>query len=81
MPRSPEDTDVAKVRSAIEELTSQHPQAIDNLHKLTVGFSNEHRFVPAFYLFDAHGKLRAYRAGEKAPAPIEEAIEQAVKKN
>ena len=76
MPRSPAETDVEKVRAAAEELSLTHPQAIDNLHKLTQAFGNEHRFVPAFYLFDAEGHLRAYRAGEKAPAPIEEAIER-----
>lgn len=79
MPRGPEDTDVAKVRAAVQELSLDHPQAVDNLHKLTEAFGNEHRFVPAFYLFDAEGHLRAYRAGEKAPPPIEEAIERVLK--
>jgi len=31
------------------------------------------------FLFDADGQLRAYRAGEKAAAPIEEAIERVLK--
>jgi thiol-disulfide isomerase/thioredoxin len=79
MPRSPADTDVEKVRATAEELSLTHPQAVDNLHKVTLAFGNEHRFVPAFYLFDADGRLRAYRAGEKAPAPIEEAIERVLK--
>ena len=81
MPRGPEDTDVSAARTAAEQLGLTHPQAIDNLHKLTEAFGNEHRWVPAFYLFDAEARLRAYRAGEKAPPYVEEAIERVLKQD
>ena len=61
MPRSDE---MGPVKEAIEEYEMKHPQAIDNEHNIGEAF--EHEYVPAFYLFDAEGKLRHRSAGEKA---------------
>jgi len=41
------------------------PCAVDNEHKLREVFQNEQGYVPAYYLFDAEGKLRNFAAGER----------------
>ena len=65
MPRYESDTDVELVRQAIEDYGIFEPCAIDNEHKLKDAFQNEHGYVPAYYLFDAEGKLRCFAAGER----------------
>lgn len=65
MPRYPADTDVTAVQQAIIEHGITHVCAIDNLHKLRDAFQNDQGFVPAYYLFDAEGKLRSFAAGER----------------
>jgi thiol-disulfide isomerase/thioredoxin len=65
MPRYESDTDVELVRQAIADHGILEPCAIDNEHKLKDAFQNEHGYVPAYYLFDAEGKLRCFAAGER----------------
>ena len=65
MPRYEADTDVEKVRDAVSEYQITEPCAVDNEHKLKDAFQNEHGYVPAYYLFDADGKLRCFAAGER----------------
>jgi thiol-disulfide isomerase/thioredoxin len=65
MPRYPSDTDMEAVREAITKFNIIEPCAIDNEHKLRDAFHNEQGFVPAYYLFDAEGKLRSFAAGER----------------
>ena len=65
MPRYPADVDVAAVRQAIAEHNITEICAIDNDHKLRDAFQNDQGFVPAYYLFDAEGKLRGFAAGER----------------
>jgi thiol-disulfide isomerase/thioredoxin len=65
MPRYPSDTDVEAVREAISKYKIIEPCAIDNEHKLRDAFKNEQGYVPAYYLFDAEGKLRSFAAGER----------------
>ncbi len=65
MPRYETDTDVEAVRQLIVGLNITEPCAIDNEHKLKDAFQNEQGFVPAYYLFDAEGKLRSFAAGER----------------
>ena len=64
MPRYPADTDVAAVREAIAAYGIIEPCAVDNEHKLRDAFLNEHGYVPAYYLFDEHHKLKSFAAGE-----------------
>ena len=45
--------------------TSSEPCAVDNEHKLRDAFQNDQGYVPAYYLFDAEGKLRSFAAGER----------------
>ncbi len=65
MPRYEADTDVEGVRDAIETYSITEPCAIDNEHKLRDAFQNDQGYVPAYYLFDAEGKLRSFAAGER----------------
>lgn len=64
MPRHEADTDVEIVHDAIVKYNITEPCAIDNEHKLRDEFQNDHGYVPAYYLFDAEGKLRSFAAGE-----------------
>ena len=65
MPRYPADMDGEAVRAAIAEYNIIEPCAVDNDHKLRDSFNNEQGYVPAYYLFDAKGKLRSFAAGER----------------
>ncbi len=65
MPRYETDTDVEAVRNAIATYGIIEPCAVDNEHKLREAFQNDQGYVPAYYLFDADGKLRGFAAGER----------------
>ena len=65
MPRYPADVDVEGVRQAIASHNISEACAVDNEHRLRDAFQNEQGYVPAYYLFDAEGKLRGFAAGER----------------
>lgn len=65
MPRYEADTDAEAVRNAVATYGITEPCAIDNEHKLRDAFMNDQGYVPAYYLFDAEGKLRSFAAGER----------------
>jgi thiol-disulfide isomerase/thioredoxin len=65
MPRYPSDLDVVAVRKAVADHNITEVCAIDNDHKLRDSFKNDQGYVPAYYLFDAEGKLRSFAAGER----------------
>jgi thiol-disulfide isomerase/thioredoxin len=65
MPRYPSDTDTEAVREAVARFNIVEPCAVDNEHKLRDAFRNEQGYVPAYYLFDAEGRLRSFAAGER----------------
>ena len=65
MPRYEEDTNVEAVREAFSKYEIKEPCAVDNEHKLREAFQNDQGYVPAYYLFDAAGKLRSFAAGER----------------
>lgn len=74
MPRYEADTDLNAVDAAIAKYGLTQPCAIDNLHRIADAFGNE--FVPAFYLFDAEGKLKSFSAGENAARLVQPALER-----
>jgi thiol-disulfide isomerase/thioredoxin len=74
MPKQESDTDLTKVKQDIEEYGITQPVAIDNLHRITESFQNQ--FVPAFFLFDAEGKLFFRAAGDKGFQNLKPKIEQ-----
>lgn len=65
MPRYEADTDLEVVREAISNFNVTEACAVDNEHKLRDAFQNEQGYVPAYYFFDAEGKLRSFGAGER----------------
>lgn len=76
MPRYPEDTNVEEVRQTAEQYRITEPRAIDNEHKLRDAFQNEHGYVPAYYLFDEHHRLKSFAAGEYGTKVMEPALER-----
>ena len=76
MPRYEADTDVEKVREAIGVHRVIEPCAVDNQHKLREAFQNDQGYVPAYYLFDAEGKLKSFAAGERGLDMLKAAVER-----
>ncbi|HYE15263.1 MAG TPA: redoxin domain-containing protein [Pyrinomonadaceae bacterium] len=76
MPRYEADTDVEAVREAVATYNITEPCAVDNQHALRDAFKNEQGFVPAYYLFDAEGKLRCFAAGERGLSMVEPTLER-----
>lgn len=74
MPRMEADTDSEKVKETITKYNLEHPQGIDNEHRVVDAFENE--YVPAFYLFDGNGLLRHRSAGEKALSMLHKPLER-----
>ncbi len=81
MPRYEADTDVEAVREAIATYNIKEPCAVDNGHRLRDAFQNEHGYVPAYYLFDAEGKLRGFAAGEFGVKVITPALDRVLGAN
>ena len=61
MPRSEDDLDIAVIEAMAMGHDISQPIFIDSEHKLTEAFEN--KYVPAYYVFDAEGKLRHFQAG------------------
>ena len=76
MPRYEADTDAEAVRDAVTTYDIKEPCAVDNQHRLRDAFQNEQGYVPAYYLFDAEGKLRGFAAGEHGAKVIAPALER-----
>lgn len=76
MPRYEADTDVEAVREALSKYNITEPCAVDNQHKLRDAFKNEQGYVPAYYLFDAEGKLKSFAAGERGLNMLASALER-----
>jgi thiol-disulfide isomerase/thioredoxin len=76
MPRYEADTDSEAVHDAILEYAITEPCAIDNQHKLRDAFGNEQGHVPAYYLFDAEGKLKSFAAGERGLDMLSSALDR-----
>jgi thiol-disulfide isomerase/thioredoxin len=76
MPRYEADTDTEAVRDAVTTYNITEPCAVDNDHRLRAAFQNEQGYVPAYYLFDAGGRLRGFAAGEFGLKVIGPALER-----
>jgi thiol-disulfide isomerase/thioredoxin len=61
MPRSEKDLDLSVIEAMALGHDITQPIFVDNEHKLTDAFEN--KYVPAYYVFDAEGKLRHFQAG------------------
>jgi len=76
MPRYEADTNLEVVREAIATFNISEPCAVDNDHKLRYAFQNDQGYVPAYYLFDAEGKLRSFAAGERGVDLLKSALDR-----
>ena len=76
MPRYEADTDAESVREAVATYNITEPCAVDNQHALRDAFKNEQGYVPAYYLFDAEGKMRCFAAGENGLKMVVPAIDR-----
>ena len=76
MPRYEADMDVEAVRESVAKYNITEPCAVDNSHALRDAFQNDKGYVPAYYLFDAEGKLRGFAAGEHGLKMIVPAIDR-----
>lgn len=76
MPRYEADMDAEAVRDAVATYNITEPCAVDNQHVLRDAFQNEQGYVPAYYLFDAEGKLRGFAAGEHGLKVISSALDR-----
>lgn len=76
MPRYEADTDTELVRDLISKFGMTEPVAVDNEHKLREAFQNDQGYVPAYYLFDAEGKLKSFAAGERGLDMLKSAIDR-----
>ncbi len=81
MPRYESDIDVEAVREAIANYNITEPCAIDNEHKLAYAFQNEQGYIPAYYLFDAEGKLRSFAAGERGLDMLKASLDRVLAQN
>lgn len=80
MPRYPADTDLQAVTAAIAQYGITEPCAVDNQHKLRDAFQNDRGYVPAYYFFDALGKLKGFAAGERGISLIAPALDRVLGK-
>jgi thiol-disulfide isomerase/thioredoxin len=74
MPRQEEDTDLSKVKEQVAAYGIDEPCGVDNLHQAAQAFENE--WVPAYFLFDAEGKLKYRAAGEFGLKMLQTALEK-----
>jgi thiol-disulfide isomerase/thioredoxin len=72
MPRSEDDLDIHVIRQMALAHDIIQPIFVDNEHKLTDAFEN--KYVPAYYVFDAEGKLRHFQAGGSGMAMLRKRI-------
>ena len=81
MPRYEADTNIEDVREAVSSYDISEPCAVDNEHKLREAFQNDQGYVPAYYLFDAEGKLRSFAAGERGLDMLKSALDRVLEKS
>jgi len=79
MPRSEKDLDIELVKQTAEEHGITQPILIDNEHKITEAFENQ--YVPAYYVFDAEGKLRHFQAGGSGMKMLEKRVTRVLEEN
>ena len=62
VPRQEQDTDLEGVRAAIKVFQIDDPCGVDNHHAVKAAFAAA--YLPAYFLFDRDGRLRARAGGE-----------------
>jgi hypothetical protein len=75
VPNRDDEKDPAAVRAVAARLNVTEPCALDNQHKVSHAFLNEHFSVPSYYLFDAKGRLRISSSGPNGLAMLEDELD------
>lgn len=73
-PRMKADTDIDKVKAAVEKYGIVEPCGVDNLHKVKKAFDTE--LWPAYFIFDEEGKLIRRAAGNAGLSMLEPILEK-----
>ena len=76
LPRYESDLDAEAVRDLVSRYGMTEPMALDHMHKLRDAFQNDEGYVPAYYLFDAEGKLRGSGIGRRGLEVLKPAFER-----
>lgn len=76
VPRQPSDTQLQLVRNLTAKHSIVDPCGVDNQHAVAAAFASE--YVPAFFFFDALGKLRGRAGGVHGLALLEQTIQRYV---
>ena len=76
LPRYESDLDAEAVRDLVSRYGMTEPMALDHMHKLRDAFQNDEGYVPAYYLFDAEGKLRGSGVGKRGLEVLRPAFER-----
>ena len=74
VPRQAQDTDVDGVRAALRAFQIVDPCGVDNQHALKTAFAAA--YLPAYFLFDREGRLRARAGGEAGLGLLEQPLHQ-----
>jgi len=77
-PQSDAEKDARAVRDAAARLNLTEPCALDNDQRFAEEFSIEPEDLPAYFLFDPEGKLRASASGANGVDLIEDELDQMV---
>ena len=76
LPRYESDLNAEAVRDLVSRYGMTEPTALDHMHKLRDAFQNDEGYVPAYYLFDAEGKLRGSGVGRRGLEVLKPAFER-----
>ncbi len=79
MPRSEKDLDLDEIKEVAAQHDISQPIYVDSNHKLTDAFENQ--YVPAYYVFDAEGKLRHFQAGGSGMKMLTKRVNRVLEEN
>jgi thiol-disulfide isomerase/thioredoxin len=74
MPRQESDTQMERIQEMLSEMGVDEPCAVDNTLAVSDEFQNT--FVPAYFLFDAEGRLKSRSAGANGIRLLGPALER-----
>jgi serine/threonine-protein kinase len=75
-PQSEAEKKQRTVREAVEKLNLTEPCALDNEHKLRDAFDGQRHVLPAYFLFDIDGTLRASSSGAEGLERFEDDLDR-----
>lgn len=79
MPRSQKDLNLDQIKEIAKEHGIDQSIFVDSKHVLTNAFDN--KYVPAYYVFDAEGKLRHFQAGGGGMKMLRKRVNRVLGKN